>query len=225
LDAGASHHMFLNSSSFASMSHLFSIPVMIADGTLMPVACVGSVITPHLSLPNIYHILKLTLNLASVGQLCDNGNLVTFSSSSCYVQDLQSEKLIGTGRRKGGLYIFDELKVSVVVAATSVDLSSFRLSPSFSFYLWHSRLSHVSSSRLRYLASTGALGNLQPYDCSGCKLENFQLYLLIEIFLFLPLHLILFILMYGGLHLLPQKESLDIIFLLLMIIHVIVGFI
>jgi hypothetical protein len=75
----------------------------------------------------------------------------------------------------------DELKVSVVVvtaATTTVDLSSFRLSlSSSSFYLWHSRLGHVSSSRLRFLASTGALGNLKTCDifyCSGCKLTKFS---------------------------------------------------
>ena len=69
---------------------------------------------------------------------------------------MQSQKLIGTGRRENGLYISDELKVSVVVVATtSVDLSSFCLSPSSSsFYLWHSHLGHISSSRLRFLAST-----------------------------------------------------------------------
>jgi hypothetical protein len=64
-----------------------------------------------------------------------------------------------------------------VVAATIVDLSSFHLShSSSSFYLWHSRLGHVSSSRLRFLAPIGALGNLQPCDisnCSGCKLVKF----------------------------------------------------
>ena len=88
-----------------------------------------------LSLSNVYHIPNLTLNLASVGQLCDYGNLVTFSSSYSFVQDLQSRKLVGTGYRKGGLYVFDELKVSTTAAAT-IDLSSFRLSPSSSsFYL------------------------------------------------------------------------------------------
>ena len=48
---------------------------------------------------------------------------------------------------------------------------------SSSFYLWHSRLGHVSSSRLRFLASTGALGNLKTCDisgCSGCKLAKFS---------------------------------------------------
>jgi hypothetical protein len=84
-------------------------------------------------------------------------------------------------RRENGLYILDELKVLVIVAAvaaTTIDLSSFRLSlSSSSFYLWHSRLGHVSSSCLRFLASTGALENLKTYDisdCSGCKLAKFS---------------------------------------------------
>jgi len=71
--------------------------------------------------------------------------------------------------------------VSVAAAAattTTVDLSSFHLSLSFSsFYLWHSHLGHVSSSRLRFLASTGSLGNLKTCDisdCSGCKLAKFS---------------------------------------------------
>jgi hypothetical protein len=130
---------------------------MTADGTPMPLANVGSVVTPHLSLPNVYLIPKLKLNLASVGQICDSSDyLIMFFGSFCYVQDLQSQKLIGTGRRENGLYILDELKVPAAAAATTtiVDLSSFRLSlSSSSFYLWHSRLSHVSSSRLRFLAS------------------------------------------------------------------------
>jgi hypothetical protein len=182
LDSGASYHMSPDSSSFTSVSPLSSIPVMTADGTPMPLAGVGSVVTPHLSLPNVYLILKLKLNLASVGQICDSGDyLVMFSSSFCCVQDLQSQKLIGTDRRENGLYILDKLKVPVVVAAvaiTTVDLSSFRLSlSSFSFYLWHYRLGHVSSSRLRFFASTGALGNLKTCDISdysGCKLAKFS---------------------------------------------------
>jgi hypothetical protein len=155
---------------------------MTADGTSMPLASVGSVVTPHLSLPNVYFVPKLKLNLVSVGQIYDSDDyLVMFSGSFCCVQDLQSQKLIGTGRRENGLYILDELKVTVVVAAaaaTTVDLSSFHLSlSSSSFYLWHSHLGHVSSSRLRFLASTGALGNLKTCDisdCSGCKLAKFS---------------------------------------------------
>jgi hypothetical protein len=86
LDSDASHHMSPDSSSFTSVSLLSSIPVMTADGTPMPLAGVGSVITPHLSLPNVYLIPKLKLNLASVGQICDSGDyLVMFSGSFCCV--------------------------------------------------------------------------------------------------------------------------------------------
>jgi hypothetical protein len=105
--------------------------------------------------------------------------------------------LIGTGHRENELYILDELKVSIAAAAvatTIVDLSSFHLSLSFSsFYLRHSRLGHVSSSRLRFLASTGALGNLKTCDifyCSGCKLAKFSVLPFIEVFLFLLHYLI-----------------------------------
>jgi hypothetical protein len=98
-----------------------------------------------------------------------------FSGSFCCVQDLQSQKLIGTGRRENELYILDELKVQITTTATAtVDFSSFRLSlSSSSFYLWHSHLGHVSSFCLRFLTSIGALGNLKTCDisdCSRCKL-------------------------------------------------------
>ena len=99
---------------------------------------------------------------------------------------------------------------------------------SSSFYLCHSHLGHVSSTCLKFLASTGALRQLQTHDipdCSGCKLEKFQFYLLIEVFLFLLLPMTRFIMMYGGVLLFPQKKGFDIMFLLLMIILAIVGFI
>ena len=182
LDSGASHHMSPDSSSFTSVSSLSSIPVMTADGTPMPLAGVGSVITPHLSLPNVYLIPNLKLNLASIGQICDSGDyLVMFFCFFCCVQDLQSQKLIRTVHRENGIYVLDELKVPTVVVAaavtSSVDLSSFCLRvSSSSFYSWHSCLGHVLSSRLRFLASTGALVNLKTCDISdysGCKLEIF----------------------------------------------------
>ena len=53
LDSGVFHHMSLDSSSFTSVSPLSSISVMTADDTHMPLAGVGSVVTPHLSLPNV----------------------------------------------------------------------------------------------------------------------------------------------------------------------------
>jgi hypothetical protein len=66
LDFGASHHISSDSSSFTHVSLSFFIHIMIVDDTLMPLAGVNSVVTLHLSLLNVYLILKLRLNLASV---------------------------------------------------------------------------------------------------------------------------------------------------------------
>jgi len=136
--------MSLDSSSFTSISHSPSILVITADDISMPLIGVGSIVIPHLSLPNVRLIPKLRLNIIFVGQLCDY--LAIFSFSFCYIQDLQYQKLIGTSCREKGLYILDELKAPIVIVVatttttttttTSVDLFSFHLIPSFSsFYL------------------------------------------------------------------------------------------
>lgn len=47
------------------------------------------------------------------------------------------------------------------VVAFSVDLLYFYLNVSFSsFYLWHSRLGHISANRLKFLVCKGHLDNL-----------------------------------------------------------------
>ena len=43
LDFGASYHMSPNSTCFASVSHLSSIPIMIVDDTFIPLVGVGFV--------------------------------------------------------------------------------------------------------------------------------------------------------------------------------------
>lgn len=45
----------------------------------------------RLFLPNIYHIPKLILILVSIGQLCDFGNLVTFSSLGAEFKVLEAD--------------------------------------------------------------------------------------------------------------------------------------
>ncbi|KAK4478679.1 hypothetical protein RD792_014172 [Penstemon davidsonii] len=175
LDSGASHHMSPDSTVFTVLHSKPYGSVTTADGTPMPLAGIGPIDTPNMSLDSVYHIPNLAMNLVSVGQLCDSGYSVSFSSTSCHVQDQQSKKLIGTGRRQGGLYVLDKLKAPAI-AASSVDLSSFHLNSSSSpFYLWHSRLGHVSAPRLKYLVSSGALGSLKTTDisdCSGYNSEN-----------------------------------------------------
>ncbi|XP_075489501.1 uncharacterized protein LOC142528343 [Primulina tabacum] len=69
LDYGTSHHMSPDLSSFASLSHNSSIEIVTADDTPIPLVGVGSLVTCCLSLPDVYYIPTLTLNLVSVSQL------------------------------------------------------------------------------------------------------------------------------------------------------------
>ncbi|XP_057947783.1 uncharacterized protein LOC131143474 isoform X1 [Malania oleifera] len=110
-----------------------------------------------------------------------SGNVMpkrTSLGSRSIPEDPQSRKLIEIGRKEGGIYVLDELRVRDHVAASRVDLSSFRLdSSSFAFYLWHSRVGHVLASHLKFLVSSGVLGDLQIHDIfyySGCKLAKFS---------------------------------------------------
>ena len=127
------HHMSLDSSCFSFMSHSFFIPIMIVDGTPMPFAGVGYVVTSNLSLFNIYHTFKLTLNFAYIGQLCDSRNLVTFLIVLCKICSLRS--CLGQAIGRGGLHVLEELKV-LATASVAIFGLSFHLSPSSSsFYL------------------------------------------------------------------------------------------
>ena len=72
-------------------------PIRTANNTLMSITHVSYASESHLSLPETYHVPSLAFNLISVGQLCDLGLNVLFSSSRCQVQDLQTGKVLGTG--------------------------------------------------------------------------------------------------------------------------------
>ena len=65
-------------------------PIYTADESLLSVDHVGHISTPTIALPHTYYVPKLTLNLISVGQLCELGLTVLFSSTGCVVQDPQT---------------------------------------------------------------------------------------------------------------------------------------
>lgn len=97
IDSRALHHMSYDDKSFASLNPSLFMSVMLVDGTPMSLASIGSISTTNMSHSDVYYIHSLTLSLAYVSQLCDFGYSVTFSSTSCCVQDPHSRRLFGTG--------------------------------------------------------------------------------------------------------------------------------
>ena len=114
-----------------------------ADGSSLHINHTGSVSTSNLSLPTTFHVPKLTINLISVGQLCDVGLQVIFFSSYCHVQDTQTGQVIGIGPKVG--YMFELIHLHTPHASKTTSNPSISsgsivasTSSSHSLTLWHS---------------------------------------------------------------------------------------
>ncbi|GKF67868.1 hypothetical protein Tco_0197547 [Tanacetum coccineum] len=69
LDLRVTHHMSHLLAQFISLNLNSSKSVMAANGDSMPLASIGSVDTPYVALSDVYCILSLTMNLASIRAL------------------------------------------------------------------------------------------------------------------------------------------------------------
>ena len=172
----------------------------------MPVSHKGTISSPCLSLNDTFHIPKLSLNLLYVGQLCELGVDLLFTNHDVDVQDPRTGQVLGTGRKVGCMFEVHDLKIpsQVVSAATTTTTSS----P----YLWHARLSHPVAPPSHLIVPPVILAKEQ--NCPLIKVTPFLL----------PL-LILYILIFGVLHLFPLRGDLNILSYLWMIFLDILGFI
>jgi hypothetical protein len=150
----------------SSKTPISSLP-WYSNGTQMTITHIDHVTTPNLSLPETYHIPNLTLNLISVGQLCEKELTVIFSSSGVQVQDSQTGQILGTGRKVGRLFELASLHLpqKFVSAATTTNSS---------IHQWHLQLGHASASKIQPLISRGLLGStkFESFNCLHCQLAK-----------------------------------------------------
>jgi hypothetical protein len=172
-DSACCNHMSPDSQLFSSIIPTTHAPlIQTANGSHLAASHNGSVSTSTLSLSDTYLIPNLTLNLISVGQLCELGFDLWFGSSGCRVQDPRTNQVLGTGRRVGRMF---EL-TSLHLPTTSTPPPS-HVAPTASVFplsLWHLRLGHVSVQKLRTLISSGFLGQVKhdSVDCVSCQLAK-----------------------------------------------------
>ncbi|GKV37171.1 hypothetical protein SLEP1_g45230 [Rubroshorea leprosula] len=129
-----------NSTLFSTLTpNTTAPPIHTADGSQMQVSQYGQVSTSTLTLPNTFLIPKLTFNLISMGQLCELGLELIFSTRGCHVQDPQTGQILGIGRKVGCLFELTSLHIpsSYISQLCAVSTSS-------SLHLWRLRLGHAS---------------------------------------------------------------------------------
>ena len=139
------------------------ITIYTTDGTPMPISHKGTIYSPCLSLNDNFLIPNLSLNLFSIGQLCELGIDLLFTNHGVHLQDPRTGQVLGTSRKVGSIFKVLDLKISSqVVSATTTTATP---SPD----LWHARLGHPSLSHLQLLASQGHLGlvQFQNFDCTS----------------------------------------------------------
>ena len=166
LDSACCNHMTPYASHFSQKMPLAPFPIIYtANSSHMSVSHIGTISSPDLTIPDTYIVPKLSLNLLSVGQLCELGLDLHFSNRGVDVQDPLTGKLLGTGRKIGCLFELCNLQIPSHMVSSSV-VAPTTLSPDS----WHSRLGHVSLSRLQLLASQGHLGSVSfnKFDCMSC---------------------------------------------------------
>ncbi|KAG9442724.1 hypothetical protein H6P81_018578 [Aristolochia fimbriata] len=145
IDSDASNHMTFDSTIFKSTSSSSLSPIYTANGSTLSVSCSGSICTSRgIHLSDIFHVPSLSMNLLSVGQLCDLG------------QDPSTGKVFGTGCKVGRLFELDTLDISDFVSSRC----SLSVTSDSDFILWHNRLGHVYRSTLNKIISSGNLGSV-----------------------------------------------------------------
>ncbi|RVW59204.1 Retrovirus-related Pol polyprotein from transposon RE1 [Vitis vinifera] len=202
-DSGASNHMTNIVLSLSNVRNYDgNLKINTIDGSSLPISVVGDLSS---SLTNVFVSPNLSTNLLSVGQLVDNNCNVNFSRSGCVVQDQVSGKMIAKGPKVGRLF---PLHVSPSTIIPSFPLLSFACNVvGFGHKMWHRRLGHPNSDVLRTLFNSGLLG-MHVLLLIFLSIVHYANLAKAKFYLFLILHLvphnvlILYIVMFGGLHLL-----------------------
>lgn len=138
VDSGSTNHMFNNKSYFSSISPMSPSCIGVASkGTTIWAKEKGVVKIQGLTLHNVLYSPMLASNLLSVGQLCDEGYNVNFSSKNGSITSSDKKILIPLNRDDSGDRLWhpqvQHTEDQAYAAYTSSDLVK----------LWHARLGHA----------------------------------------------------------------------------------
>ena len=146
---------------FTSITYVIQISVRLPNGDVAKVTHIGTVqLSSTLILENVLCIPTFSFNLVSINKLTQSPSFccVFFSSNYCFIQDLQPWKMIGLGKKQGGLYTLQSTSFAILpksVIKIISNLSSLSLGGSANACivatitddsnLWHCRLGHPST--------------------------------------------------------------------------------
>jgi len=166
MDSGASNHMTCHGEWFDKMlprqtqgyvvtgddtqhviTHAGSVPLRMHDGRIK-------------NMSDVLYVPSISKNLASVGQMVEQGLQVRFNKHGCFVEDFKNGcKLVAKGKKDGRLFKLDaripELKTTMFSKGQGVvpDID-----------IWHKRIGHVN---IQNMHANGIVGGLPMFKYDG----------------------------------------------------------
>ena len=116
---------------------------------------------------NVLHVLTITKNLVSVGQIVDQGMEVRFTQLGCFIEE--EGRVIAQGRKDGRMFILDSTDGGTAMFAKGQKAES-------DIELWHKRIGHVNYRRLQDLQTKQVVFGLPKFSgrsaqlCEACQL-------------------------------------------------------
>lgn len=160
IDSGATTHVCSDLSLFSNTSPVTGVTVSLPNGISEHISHIRTVhLSPSLVLHNVLHVPSFRFNLISVCSLLRDNNL----SAHCELQESTRDSMIGRGILLHNLYILENVDTSASLA--------FCGSLQADVHIWHQRLRHLSSSKLKLISGIlhVAASSLQHSDhCSVC---------------------------------------------------------
>lgn len=155
IDSGATDHMTFDSNPIHSMKPSHLPAVSTANGTSSPVIGEGSItLTNDLNLTSVLVVPSLNYSLLSVAQITNSLHcIVIFWPNRCVFKDIQTQRTIGYGTRRGKLYYLNMAPASSSKLTQAFSVDGSTKSCVSDIWLWHRRLGHASFGYLKKIVS------------------------------------------------------------------------
>lgn len=175
VDSGASDHMTANIDIMHNSVNVNKVPsIHLPNGDVSKISRIGDIALPNgIVLKNVLGVPTFKYNLLSVNKLSRDSNCqVTFHSGFCVIKDNASRKIKGVGKLQNGLYYLLDVPVDSVdmntLCAAFGDYErrnySSNLATVESYTLWHNRLGHAPTPKLKLIPAIAS--QIGAYDCT-----------------------------------------------------------
>jgi len=118
---------------------------------------------PHLS--NVYFVERLTANLISISQLCDDDLTVMFTKTGCVALDIAGNNVISRVWLGNNCYMWKESEVCLSAFTSKLDL-------------WHQRLGHMNTQSLVKIVNDEVIRGIPKLEgstgalCKACSQDK-----------------------------------------------------